>query len=120
MWDLTNLIFSELTEDGTLVPKYVGGGTQYEVCYVIMLYFILISAFCWLKYTLRVTQYMLHTKTSCINKSCQTLKILYLFKILEFYAFYIVMIIHYKFTCKYILFTSRILRLVTHFVDPRC
>ena len=29
----------------SLVPKHVGAGTWYEVCFVI--HFILISAFCW-------------------------------------------------------------------------
>jgi len=30
------------------------------------------------------------------------------------------MIIHHKFSCKYVLFDFRVLKLVIHFVAPRC
>jgi len=36
---LTILCFNTLLEDGTLVPKYVGIGTWYEVSFMMLIYF---------------------------------------------------------------------------------
>ena len=45
---LRNFVVDKLPEDGTLVPKYVGVGTSYELCFVI--YFIVLgTAFIWFK-----------------------------------------------------------------------
>ena len=38
--DLSTLITEKLTDDGTLMPKHVGFGARYEVCFII--YFIVI------------------------------------------------------------------------------
>jgi hypothetical protein len=55
--DLRAFVFNKLPEDGTLMPKHVAVDAWYDVIYAVF-YCILRSAFCWLKYGIRVLIYL--------------------------------------------------------------